>query len=253
MPPLDSNSRKLRVLCLHSWRTSARIFKLQWQRSGLYEQLSDLLELVRVCGAWRSGRRRARAGNRRRQLMRGQRQSSRCSAPHNTCLLLLFSSMWWGCDQQPVAAQGGGGHAPGWLPCSTPRTPMPTKQVFITAPNPASGPIPGDVAGTFEGPFFEWFSTEKAKVRAGAVLLSAGTAALVRHHSTAPHSAAQRVTRAEDSWRLLPPVRADWPHDTTQRARAATHTGWPGPGLHLPQHAQERGGHHGRHPQPRAL
>lgn len=38
-------------------------------------------------------------------------------------------------------------------------------QVFITAPNPASGPIPGDVAGTFEGPYYEWFSTEKAQVR----------------------------------------------------------------------------------------
>jgi hypothetical protein len=38
-------------------------------------------------------------------------------------------------------------------------------QVFITAPNPASGPIPGDVAGTFEGPYYEWFSTEKAQVK----------------------------------------------------------------------------------------
>lgn len=37
-------------------------------------------------------------------------------------------------------------------------------QVFITAPNPASGPIPEDVAGTFDGPYFEWFSTDKAKV-----------------------------------------------------------------------------------------
>lgn len=71
---------KLRVLCLHSWRTSADIFIAQWKRAGLDVALADLVELV-----------------------------------------------------------------------------------FITAPNPASGPIPGDVAGTFEGPYYEWFSTEKAQ------------------------------------------------------------------------------------------
>lgn len=72
--------KKLRVLCLHSWRTSADIFIAQWRRAGLDVALADLLELV-----------------------------------------------------------------------------------FITAPNPASGPIPEDVAGTFEGPYYEWFSTEKAQ------------------------------------------------------------------------------------------
>lgn len=41
--------RKLRVLCLHSWRTSGAIFQQQWQRAKLLDGLADLLELVRVC------------------------------------------------------------------------------------------------------------------------------------------------------------------------------------------------------------
>eukprot|EP00879_Flechtneria_rotunda_P003150 GHRR01003372.1.p1 GENE.GHRR01003372.1~~GHRR01003372.1.p1 ORF type:complete len:296 (+),score=71.11 GHRR01003372.1:250-1137(+) len=72
--------RKLRVLCLHSWRTSGDIFKAQFQRSKLDVALDDLLELV-----------------------------------------------------------------------------------FLTAPHAASGPIPDDVAGAFQGPYFEWFTTEKAQ------------------------------------------------------------------------------------------
>ena len=63
-------------------------------------------------------------------------------------------------------------------------------QVFITAPNPASGPIPEDVAGTFEGPYYEWFSTEKAKVSAHTLARSChvcclSAAAAVSQSSTA--------------------------------------------------------------------
>ena len=36
------------VASVASWRTSGDIFKLQWQRSGLYDALADQLELVRV-------------------------------------------------------------------------------------------------------------------------------------------------------------------------------------------------------------
>lgn len=39
--------KKLRVLCLHSWRTSGDIFQAQWKRSGLDVALADLLDLVR--------------------------------------------------------------------------------------------------------------------------------------------------------------------------------------------------------------
>jgi hypothetical protein len=45
-------------------------------------------------------------------------------------------------------------------------------QVFITAPNPASGPIPKDVAGTFDGPYYEWFTTEKAQARAHLLVVA---------------------------------------------------------------------------------
>lgn len=38
--------KKLRVLCLHSWRTSGDIFVAQWRRAGLDAALADLLELV---------------------------------------------------------------------------------------------------------------------------------------------------------------------------------------------------------------
>ncbi len=38
------------------------------------------------------------------------------------------------------------------LPCAT----SPTLQVFIDAPNAASGPIPDDVSPFFAGPYFEW-------------------------------------------------------------------------------------------------
>jgi len=36
----------MRVLCLHSWRTSGDIFLAQWKRAGLDVALADLLELV---------------------------------------------------------------------------------------------------------------------------------------------------------------------------------------------------------------
>lgn len=39
---------KLRVLCLHSWRTSGDIFLAQWRRAGLDVALADLVELVRA-------------------------------------------------------------------------------------------------------------------------------------------------------------------------------------------------------------
>jgi hypothetical protein len=43
---MQQQPKKLRVLCLHSWRTSADIFIAQWRRAGLDAALADLLELV---------------------------------------------------------------------------------------------------------------------------------------------------------------------------------------------------------------
>ena len=37
---------RLRLLCLHSFRTSGRIFQEQLQRAGLDRELADLVELV---------------------------------------------------------------------------------------------------------------------------------------------------------------------------------------------------------------
>lgn len=45
-PMMDAPQKKLRVLCLHSWRTSGDIFIAQWKRAGLDVALADLLELV---------------------------------------------------------------------------------------------------------------------------------------------------------------------------------------------------------------
>lgn len=36
-------------------------------------------------------------------------------------------------------------------------------QVYVNAPNPASGPIPEDVKPYFEGPYFEWWNAEKVR------------------------------------------------------------------------------------------
>lgn len=69
---------RLRILCLHSFRTSGRIFQEQLQRAGLDRQLADLVELT-----------------------------------------------------------------------------------FIDAPNPASGPIPDDVAPFFSGPYYEWWNANR--------------------------------------------------------------------------------------------
>jgi hypothetical protein len=33
---------------------------------------------------------------------------------------------------------------------------------FVDAPNPASGPIPDDVAPYFQGPYFEWWNAQKS-------------------------------------------------------------------------------------------
>jgi len=49
-PPLSPPRRKLRLLALHSFRTSAAIFREQLRRSGLDESLADLVELVRMWG-----------------------------------------------------------------------------------------------------------------------------------------------------------------------------------------------------------
>lgn len=43
-----SPPRKLRVLALHSFRTSAAIFQEQLQRAGLDKELEDLLDIVRA-------------------------------------------------------------------------------------------------------------------------------------------------------------------------------------------------------------
>ena len=34
-------------------------------------------------------------------------------------------------------------------------------QVYVDAPNEASGPIPDDVKPYFDGPYFEWWNAEK--------------------------------------------------------------------------------------------
>lgn len=60
--------------------------------------------------------------------------------------------------------------------------------MFITAPNPASGAIPEDVAGTFEGPYFEWFSTEKAKVTVAGVSWVQATWQLKQAGGTGPEA-----------------------------------------------------------------
>jgi len=39
---------KLRLLCLHSYRTSAAIFKQQMKRGGLHDTLADLADMVRT-------------------------------------------------------------------------------------------------------------------------------------------------------------------------------------------------------------
>lgn len=39
--------------------------------------------------------------------------------------------------------------------CSLPRVASPPQITYINAPNPASGPIPDDVAPFFEGPYYE--------------------------------------------------------------------------------------------------
>jgi hypothetical protein len=44
--PLGGGRRRLRVLCLHSWRTSGAIFKEQFERAGLGQALEDLVEMV---------------------------------------------------------------------------------------------------------------------------------------------------------------------------------------------------------------
>ncbi|KIZ03275.1 hypothetical protein MNEG_4681 [Monoraphidium neglectum] len=46
--PLGGGRRRLRVLCLHSWRTSGAIFKEQFERAGLGQALEDLVEMVFV-------------------------------------------------------------------------------------------------------------------------------------------------------------------------------------------------------------
>lgn len=43
---MDRSSKKLRVLCLHSWRTSGKIFQQQFRRVQLDVALSDLIEFV---------------------------------------------------------------------------------------------------------------------------------------------------------------------------------------------------------------
>lgn len=70
--------RKLRILALHSFRTSGATFREQLRRGGLDEALADLIDLT-----------------------------------------------------------------------------------FIDAPNPASGPIPDDVAPFFSGPYYEWWNADR--------------------------------------------------------------------------------------------
>lgn len=70
--------RKAKILALHSFRTSGAIFKDQLQRSGILQDLEDLIEIT-----------------------------------------------------------------------------------FVDAPNPASGPIPDDVAPFFSPPYFEWWNAER--------------------------------------------------------------------------------------------
>lgn len=38
-------------------------------------------------------------------------------------------------------------------------------QVYVDAPNQASGPIPEDVKPYFEGPYYEWWNAEKVCAR----------------------------------------------------------------------------------------
>lgn len=35
-------------------------------------------------------------------------------------------------------------------------------QVYIDAPHAATGPVPDDVKGRFDGPYFQWFVANKA-------------------------------------------------------------------------------------------
>lgn len=177
-----SPQRKLRVLALHSFRTSAAIFQEQLKRAGLDKELADLLDLVsapHLCFKYASQKLRSQS------LVGCQGSGSLC---HRAVLVPPFTwRVAWGlgtgsegllhvarkawlsgrvsviAGREPWPLAGSWRRRPGIVKgcarCRLALLSLPPPmglQVFVDAPNAASGPIPDDVSPFFAGPYFEW-------------------------------------------------------------------------------------------------
>lgn len=124
--------KRLRVLALHSFRTSGAIFAEQQRRAGLDAALADLIDVVRRGGAG--------------ALVTSVPCFPHATPPHATqCRSVQRQPP----NTRPSAAVLNATAVLLWLP--------PLVQTYIDAPNAASGPIPDDVAPHFEGPYYEWW------------------------------------------------------------------------------------------------